>query len=74
MGLPPIIGRAKKKAFNSIKDRVARRLQGWKEKLLSQAGHEVLIKAVIQAIPTYVMSCFKFPVKLCSEISAMGYG
>uniref|UniRef100_A0A2N9GBS2 Reverse transcriptase domain-containing protein n=1 Tax=Fagus sylvatica TaxID=28930 RepID=A0A2N9GBS2_FAGSY len=62
---------AKKKAFNSIKDRVARRLQGWKEKLLSQAGHEVLIKAVIQAIPTYAMSCFKFPVKLCSEISAM---
>ena len=47
------------------------RLQGWKEKLLSQAGREVLIKAVIQAIPTYAMSCFKFPMRLCDEISSM---
>jgi hypothetical protein len=71
LGLPLIIGRAKKRAFNDIKDRVHRRLQGWKEKLLSQAGREVLIKAVIQAIPTYTMSCFKFLVRLCDEISSM---
>ena len=32
---------------------------------------EVLIKAVIQAMPTYVMSCFKFPAGLCSELSSM---
>jgi hypothetical protein len=37
LGLSPIIGRAKKKTFNAIKDRVWKRLQGWKEKLLSQA-------------------------------------
>jgi hypothetical protein len=61
LGLPPVVGRAKRRAFNEIKDRVWWRLQGWKEKLLSQAGREILIKAVIQAIPTYAMSCFKFP-------------
>jgi hypothetical protein len=71
LGLPPVIGKSKKSAFNGVKDRVGRRLQGWKEKLLSQAGREVLIKAVIQAIPTYAMSCFKFPKGLCSEISSM---
>jgi hypothetical protein len=71
LGLPPVIGRAKKRAFNSIKDRVMRRLQGWKEKLLSQAGREVLIKAVVQAMPTYAMSCFKIPAGLCSELSSM---
>ena len=71
LGLPPIIGRAKKKAFNAIKDRVWRRLQGWKEKLLSQAGREVLIKSIIQAIPPYTMCCFNFPLRLCAEISSM---
>ena len=41
------------------------------EKLLSQAGREFLIKAVIQAIPTYAMSCFKFPAGFCAKLSAM---
>ena len=68
LGFPPIIGRSKKRTFNTLKDKIWRRLQGWKEKLLSQVGCEVLIKAVIQAIPTYAMSCFKFPTGLCDEI------
>lgn len=29
---------------------------------------EVLIKAVIQAIPAYTMNCFQLPVKLCKDI------
>jgi hypothetical protein len=48
-----------------------RYLKGWKEKLLSQAGREVLIKAVAQAIPAYSMSCFRLPIKLCKELEAM---
>lgn len=47
LGLPPMLGRSKKHSFNDIQDRIWKRLQGWKEKLLSQVGHEVLIKAVI---------------------------
>ena len=41
LGLPSVVGRVKRRAFNEIKDRVFRRLQGWKEKLLSQARREV---------------------------------
>ena len=71
LGLPPLIGRKKRQAFEEIKTRIWKRLQGWKGKLLSQAGREVLIKAVAYAIPTYAMSCFKIPETLCSEIQAL---
>ena len=43
-------------------------MNGWKEKLLNQAGKEVLIKAVIQAIPTYAMAVLKFPKQFCENI------
>jgi len=61
LGLPALVERYKKADFNYIKERVWKKMQVWNEKLLSQAGREVLIKAVVQAIPTYTMSCFKLP-------------
>ena len=71
MGLQPMVGKGKKKAFNRIKDQVGRKIAGWKGKLLSNAGREILIKAVAQATPTYTMNCFKLPDSLCSEINSM---
>ena len=71
LGLPAVVGKKKKASFNYIKERVWSKLQGWKEKLLSQAGREILLKAVVQAIPTFAMSCFKLPVGLCDEIEAL---
>ena len=68
LGLPTMVGRKKKASLNYIKEKVWSKLQGWKEKLLSQAGREVLLKAVVQAIPTFAMSCFKLPVGLCKDI------
>ena len=71
LGLPTFVGRGKKKSFSYIKECVWKKLQGWKEKLLSQAGKEVLIKSVIQAILTYTMSCFKLPKGLIRELKIM---
>ena len=71
LGLPAMVGRKKKESFIYIKERIWGELQGWKEKLLSQAGREVLLKAIVQAIPTFAMSCFQLPVNLCHEIEVM---
>ncbi|KAL0013802.1 hypothetical protein SO802_000871 [Lithocarpus litseifolius] len=45
LGLPYFEGRQKKACLNQIKERIWAKMQGWKEKLLSQAGKEVRIKA-----------------------------
>ena len=71
LGLLAVVGRKKKESLIYIKERIWGTLQGWKEKLLSQAGREVLLKAIVQAIPTFAMSCFKFPMSLCHEIEVM---
>ena len=71
LGLPTLVGRNKRASFDKLKQRVWKRLQGWEGKLLSQAGREVLIKSVIQSIPTFTMSCFKLPVTLCQEIESL---
>ena len=46
-------------------------MAGRKEKLLSKARKEILIKVVAQAIPTYSLSCFKIPDTLCDELTSM---
>ena len=71
MGLPLLVGKGKKASFSYIKEKVWRKLQGWEGKFLSQAGREVLIKAIVQAIPTYTMGCFKILLGLCHDIEAM---
>ena len=68
LGLPSFIGRGKKASFTQIKERVWAKMQGWKEKLLSQAGKEVMIKVIIQSIPAYFMSVFKLSISLCKDI------
>jgi len=44
------------------------KLEGWKEKILTKAGKEILIKSVVQAIPQYAMSVFKVPNFVCNAI------
>ena len=46
LGLPSLVGRCKRNTFNEIKEKLGKKLVGWKEKMLSKAGKEVLIKAV----------------------------
>ena len=71
LGLLAVVGRNKKASLNYIKDRVRGKLQGWKEKLLSPARKEVLLKIMVQAIPTFAMSCFRLFVGFCQDIEML---
>lgn len=65
LGLPNLVGRRKKAAFQILKDRFKQRIDNWSIKYLSQGGKEIFIKAILQSIPTCAMSCFFLPKTLC---------
>ncbi|CAL2240420.1 unnamed protein product [Prunus armeniaca] len=71
LGLPTVIGKRKKDCFNGIKERLRKKLNGWKEKLLLKAGKALLIKAVAHNIPNYAMGVFKLPITFCADLNSM---
>ena len=71
LGLPSLVGKNKRNSFNAIKEKLSKKLARWKEKLLSKARKEVLIKVIAQTISTYTMGCFKIPDSLCDEMTSM---
>jgi hypothetical protein len=68
LGMPTNVGTAANGAFKYLKDQVWKRVQGWLEQTLLAGAKEVLIKAVVQAVPTYSMSCFRLPQGLCQHL------
>ncbi|KAL0406176.1 UNVERIFIED_CONTAM: putative mitochondrial protein [Sesamum latifolium] len=70
LGLPTVTGRSKKEIFDGLKERIWRKLNTWSLKQLSQAGRAVLLKAVLQTIPSYAMSCFRIPETLLLELES----
>nr|XP_051221192.1 uncharacterized protein LOC127339372 [Lolium perenne] len=63
--------RSKSKAFGFLLEKVWKKIQGWKERFLSKAGKEILVKAVAQAIPIFAMSCFDLTKTFCDDLSSM---
>lgn len=72
LGMPAaVVGRSKTEVFRFLNDRVWDRIKRWNERDFSMAGREVLIKAVLQAIPTYIMSCFLIPKTILEEMESL---
>ena len=71
LGLPSLVGKYMSNTFWQLKERLDNKLSKWKEKMLSQAGKEILIKAVAQTIPKYTMSVFKLPNIVCDKMTGM---
>ena len=70
LGLPMVGGKSKFSTFKELQEKVIKRVMGWKEKHISKAGREVLIKTIAQVIPTYSMSIFKIPKLVCDGINS----
>lgn len=70
LGLPTLSLRSNKIQFAYLRDRLFQRINSWKSRFFSMGGREVMIKSVLQAIPTYAMSCFRIPAGLCHYIES----
>jgi hypothetical protein len=71
LGLPTPEGRMNRGKFESLQAKLAKCLVEWDDSHKSQAAKEILIKAIAQSIPVYVMSVFKLPLGLCNELTKM---
>jgi hypothetical protein len=63
--MPTNIGRSPVAAFKPVLDKAWKHMNGWSDRPMSRSGKETLLKSVIQAIPTFIMSCFMFPISTC---------
>ena len=66
-----MIGRDKRSVFSFIKDRIWNRINAWRGRALSKAGKEVMIKSVLQAIPSCIMSIYLLPNSVIDDIEKM---
>lgn len=71
LGMPTFSLRNKKVQFGFLVEKGANYTTGWESKLFFADGKEVLIKAVLQAIPSYTMSCFRIPKSTCYSMEKM---
>ncbi|KAF5471784.1 hypothetical protein F2P56_008554 [Juglans regia] len=68
-GLPALVGRKKIASFHSLIDKTWTRVTNCRTKFLSVAGNEILLKAVLQAIPTYAMGMFLLPTFITRKLN-----
>lgn len=57
--------------FGWLREHIWGKVQAFEGNLLSSARKEILIKSVLQAIPNYVMSCFKLSDYLLHELESI---
>jgi hypothetical protein len=71
LGLPTAVGRLTDEAFSYIEEGARAKMNGYAEKALSYPAKEVLIKSVIQAKPTFSMSCFLLSKSTCKKLVSL---
>lgn len=67
LGLPNMMQKSKVATLAFLKDKVRRRTLTWDGKIISQGGKEILVKSIVQALPTYAMSVFLLPLEITKD-------
>jgi hypothetical protein len=68
LGFLSMVGRSKKATFGYIKDKIWKKINSWRGRALSKAGKDVMIKSVLQSIPSYIMSVYMIPDSVINDI------
>ncbi|XP_019166530.1 PREDICTED: uncharacterized protein LOC109162265 [Ipomoea nil] len=71
LGCPIYQGRKKTTLFDGLTDRVANRCKGWQARILSQGGKAVLIKTILQAMPTHMFYAISPPKAVIKQIESL---
>jgi hypothetical protein len=71
LGLPTPDGRMSRGKLQNLQAQLTKRLLMWGDGHLAQAGREVFIKSVAQALPTYLMGVFKLPFSVCDDLTKL---
>jgi hypothetical protein len=59
----------KKGKLKTTKEKFVKHADSWAERYMSSGAKEILIKSVLQSLPTYAMGVFQFPIGLIDELS-----
>jgi hypothetical protein len=68
LGVPLHWKKIQVSCWESLIDKIDKRLQGWKGKLLSLGGRVTLLNAVLSSIPLYWLSFYRMPRQIMSKI------
>lgn len=71
LGLPFCRHQRTLSTFSELTAKVKHKLASWKARTLSFAGRGILVKTVIQSIPSYTMQTTLLPVKICKDIDGL---
>jgi hypothetical protein len=71
LGLPTVVGRDRNGAFKYLTESSRGKVKGWKGQGLSKKGKEILVKSVLQSVPTYPMGCFQLTKGQCGQLTSI---
>jgi hypothetical protein len=71
LGLPTALGRSTDELFKHIVAHIKKLVNGYVCKKMSSASREIVVKAICEAIPTYLISCFRLSKKMCKNITSV---